>query len=100
MDLEERVEYLEGIIKKMTYPDRFIFSRNIEMQDSENIKVGAKTGTMIGTSNLQKIGFFGVTPAVQVSIGGAANASGSYGNTEENMLNASYHALRTFGFIK
>lgn len=66
--------------------------------DGINITVGTVTGTQIGTASTQLLGFLGATPAAQQT-GGSATASGSYGSTEQGMLNAAYAALRTFGFL-
>lgn len=44
------------------------------------------------------IGFLGVTPAAQQA-GGAATAGGTYGATEQSMLQKAYDALRTFGLL-
>lgn len=43
-------------------------------------------------------GFFGTTPAAQQT-GGAQTATGTYGATEQDMLQKAYDALRTFGFL-
>lgn len=40
-------------------------SENITISNNKNIAVGSVTGTKIGTSNSQKLGFFGVTPVIQ-----------------------------------
>jgi len=44
------------------------------------------------------IGFLGKTPAAQQA-GGAATAGGTYGATEQGMLQKAYDALRTFGLL-
>lgn len=44
------------------------------------------------------IGFFGTTPVVQQA-GGAATAGGTYGATEQTMLQAAYDALRAYGLL-
>ena len=66
--------------------------------DGVNWTFGTTTGTQIGTSASQKIGFLGATPAVQQT-GGSATASGSYTSVEQGMLNKAYDALRTFGLL-
>jgi hypothetical protein len=40
--------------------------------DAANIAVGTTTGTQIGTTTLQKVGFFATTPAVQPTSGSEA----------------------------
>jgi hypothetical protein len=60
------------------------------------ITLGTVTGLQVGTSAGQKLGFFGKTPAVQPTMG-AATASGTYGATEQAMLQAVYNAVRALG---
>jgi len=72
---------------------------HFNLSDGINQVFGTATGTKIGTGSTQKIGFFGVTPAVQQT-GAAATAGGTYGSTEQNMLQKAYDALRTFGFLQ
>lgn len=55
-------------------------------------------GTKFGTATSQKLAFFNATPAVQQT-GGAATASGTYGATEQAMIQTAYEALRTFGLL-
>lgn len=45
--------------------DRYTFLKLIQMLDGRNFQFGLTTGTQIGTSALEKIGFWGVTPVVQ-----------------------------------
>jgi hypothetical protein len=66
--------------------------------DGVNLTLGTATGTQIGTASGQKIAFLGATPAIQQT-GGAATASGTYGSTEQGMLQKAYNALRTFGLL-
>ena len=58
----------------------------------------AGPGLTIGGATNQALGFLGKTPAVQQT-GGAATASGTYGATEQSMLQKAYDALRTFGLL-
>ena len=64
--------------------------------DGINLSVGTGTGSQIGTSSSQKIGFYGKTPIVQPTIG-AGTASGTYGATEQAMLQAVFNAVRALG---
>jgi len=50
------------------------------------------------TLSAGSIGFFGTTPAYQQT-GGAATAGGTYGSTEQTMLQKVYNALRTYGLL-
>jgi hypothetical protein len=44
------------------------------MADAQNIVVGTTTGTMVGASTSQKLGFFGATPVAQQSASGDIGA--------------------------
>lgn len=63
--LKQRVDYLESVIKDITYSDRFLFSKTLQLQDGRNIQTGRGTGTKIGTAADQKIALYGETPIVQ-----------------------------------
>ena len=64
--------------------------------DGANLTFGTTTGTKIGTTTSQKLGFFGKTPVVQPTMG-AATAGSSYTSTEQAMLQAVYNAVRNLG---
>jgi hypothetical protein len=64
--------------------------------DGVNIALGTSTGTQIGTSSSQKLGFFGATPITRPTMG-AATAGGTYTATEQAMLQAVYNAVRNLG---
>ncbi len=64
--------------------------------DGVNLTLGTATGTQIGTSATQKLGFFGATPVNQPTMG-AATAGATWTNTEQGMLNAIWTLLRTLG---
>ncbi len=53
---------------------------------------------MRATGSAGALGFFGTTPAVQQT-GGSATAGGTYGSTEQTMLQKVYDALRAFGLL-
>ncbi len=64
--------------------------------DGVNLTLGTATGTQIGTSATQKLGFFGATPVNQPTMG-AATAGATWTNTEQGMLNAIWTLLCTLG---
>ncbi len=59
--------------------------------DGTAIAIGSTNGLQIGTVSTQKLGFLGATPAAQAT-GGSATASGTYGATEQGMLQKAYNA--------
>ena len=64
--------------------------------DGMNLTFGTATGTQIGTSSTQKLGFYGATPIVRPTMG-AATAGASYTAAEQAMLQAVYNAVRNLG---
>ncbi|MBI3909681.1 MAG: hypothetical protein HY320_01950 [Armatimonadetes bacterium] len=90
-----------GTAKVVTldYPTaRLILNTDLSIDAGKNVVLDTATGTKFGTASTQKIGFLGATPAVQQT-GGAATAGGTYGATEQSMLQKAYDCLRTFGFL-
>jgi hypothetical protein len=79
--------------------DRFTFQKHLQIFDARNIQLGKGTGTQIGTEALQKIGFFGATPVVQLTA--VANATGGVNADAEARatLNTLLSRLRTIGLI-
>jgi hypothetical protein len=55
----------DGILTWMEDEDYFKFSDDIMMLGGENIVLDTTTGTKIGTSTTQKLGFWNATPVVQ-----------------------------------
>ena len=69
--LKQRIEYLEGFIANLAKSGEYtlwkdsVYYRDLRLKDVD-IHVGTATGTKIGTTASQKLGFFGQTPKVQV----------------------------------
>lgn len=66
------------------------------MADGAVIAAATATGLQIAGATSQKLGFYGKAPVAQPSVP-AATASGSYGATEQAMLQAVYNAIRDLG---
>jgi hypothetical protein len=75
--------------------------------DGTDVFFGALTNHTVslisnGTANIRftntTLGFLGKTPAAQQT-GGAQTAGGTYGATEQDMLQKAYDCLRTFGLL-
>jgi len=75
--------------------DRTVSIKHIQILDARNIQVGKTNGTMIATEALQKLGFFGKTPAVQPSAISHATGSGDV----VAAVNAVIDALVILGII-
>lgn len=72
---------------------------NMVMTDAMNIVTGTGTGMKIGTATNQKLGFFNAPPVIQPTGVTAAlssrTAAGTYGATEQTMLQEAHDAVRT-----
>jgi hypothetical protein len=73
-DIENRLSRIEKIIDALVKSDRYDIAKTIQMQDGRNIQIAKGTGTRIGTSADQKLGFFGAPPVVQQTGGTGATA--------------------------
>ena len=92
--LQQRIEKLERLIFALAFSDRYIFSRDIEMQDGRNIQLATGTGTKIGTGTGERIGFFNATPVVRVTLG--ANLTNNVTSGGDNNTIANYTDLNTY----
>ena len=107
MTEEDVKKIIREELEEFLASDRYIFSKTVQFLDGRNIKVGVATGTKIGTNSGAnhivhvsdtKIGFFGKDAIVQQGAG-SATAGGTYGATEQSMLQKVYDVLRAFGFM-
>lgn len=85
---EQQKEQIRIIIREeigdFLKSDFFDFRKRVKMGDGMNIETSAVNGSKIATSALQKIGFFGQTPRVQISaISAAPSMSGTYVQSEQ-----------------
>lgn len=71
--------------------------RDLTMNDAKNIILGTGTGTKIGTSTSQKLGFFNKTPIVQKSAN--ADTSGATLGQLETEVNEVKQLLRDYGLL-
>jgi len=74
--LENRIQTLENMLSILVRSDRYTFQKDLQFLDGRNIQLSSGTGTKIGTSATQKLGFFGATPVVQQQVLGSLSESG------------------------
>ena len=78
MEREEILQLIKDTIRteldQLSGDDRFVFSRNLEIENRNDIEVGRRYGTKVGTSVTEKLGFYGVTPVVQQDNSATAGA--------------------------
>jgi hypothetical protein len=80
--LEQRVQFLESVINALLKSDRYLFEKTIQLADGRNVQLGRTTGTKVGLSALEKLGFFGATPVVQHGTTGESGGfTGGFGST-------------------
>ena len=70
--LQERIIILENVLFALARSNKYMFSKNIMMQDGRNIELNTGTGTKIGTATGQRLSLWNVTPVIQPSSTGEA----------------------------
>jgi hypothetical protein len=95
--LEQRIALLESRVNRTHRPDRYLFDRPVRF--GKNIELDSENGVQIGTAATQKLSFFGADPVVQFAYSFNAPAGGTYGGTEQNILNGLQDALLSYGLI-
>jgi hypothetical protein len=65
MTEEEVKRIIRREFENFSLLDRYTFQKDIQIFDKINIELATTTGTKIGTSALQKIGFFNAAPVVR-----------------------------------
>lgn len=107
IELKKEVEFLKNFLNSFQHSDRYVFQKNLQLQDGRIIQIGVATGTVIGDGGSNKIvqltptklGFFSTAPVVRHSVGGASTAGATYGATEQSMLQNLWNALRAYGLL-
>lgn len=80
---------------KLTLVLSLVANGGITIKDAQNIILGTTTGTKIGTSASEKLGFFGKTPVVQVAgISSPTAPSATYVQAEAQSAKNAIDALR------
>lgn len=75
--LKQRVKFLEDELNRIVRQSKYRFERDVEFAAGRNISSDLQTGTQIGTSSTQKLGFWGATPIVQPAHVGTITATGA-----------------------
>ena len=91
MTPEQENKIREIIIEEMNSQMDHIFQKHIQFLDGRNVVVGTATGTKIGTSTTQKIGFFNKAPTAQI----AAISAPSGGATQDAEARTAINSIRT-----
>jgi hypothetical protein len=96
MDENKIREIIRDELAYLIKTDKYVFSRKIVISDGRNIELGTTVGTQIGTTALQKLGFWGKTPIVQAGAIAATGAkSVTYVQGEAQATDTAVNAIRT-----
>lgn len=97
---ELRLEKVEAMLSLLVGSDRYTVQKDMQLFDGRNIQVGRSIGTQIGTSALQKLGFFGIVPVLQQAKPSSLSVSGSDSDPQARAaINTLRTALINLGFI-
>lgn len=80
-----------------SFSDRFVFQKNIQLQDGRNIQLATGTGTKFGTATGQKASFYGVTPVVQAEAISAPSGGATIDTQARTAIDAIRVAIKNFG---
>jgi hypothetical protein len=94
-------EQIRAIIRDeisiLEYPEKFTFNRLINILDGRNIQAGTGTGTKIGTSASQKLGFYGKTPIAQQGAIGYPTGGATVDGQARSCVNSLIDAIKNIG---
>src|SRR3990167_5407551 len=92
--LENEVRELRAILSMLVYSDRYIFSRDIQMQDGRNIQLASGTGTRIGTATSQLLAFYNSLPVDQpAGVTDAVLQGGTYVQDDVNTIRTAVNSV-------
>lgn len=76
-ELRRELDDLKRLVNFLVRTDRYVFARDLQIEDNRNIRLSGTTGSRIGTASTQKMGFFGGTPIVRPSAVSIPTITGS-----------------------
>lgn len=82
---------------KLSLSDRYIFQKNVQFMDGRNVQLGLTTGTKIGTSASQKLGFFNATPVIQPAAISAPSGGATIDAPARNAITSIITTLQNLG---
>ena len=97
--LKRRIGELESKLDMLFYSDRYVFSRDIQMQDGRNIQLATGTGTRFGTATGQLLGFYNVTPVDQPATVSDPAGGATVDAESRTAINAIIDRLQELGLI-
>lgn len=89
----------DGVITWMEYEDYFKFDDDMMLADGKNLIADTTTGSKIGTSSSQKLGFWNATPVVQPSHIADPSGGATVDSEARTAITSILSALETAGIL-
>ena len=103
MEREEILQLIKDTIRteldQLSGDDRFVFRRNLEIENGNNIELGRRYGSKLGTDTAQKISVYGVTPIIQGSTITDPTGGATVDGESRTAINSLIDRLQAFGII-
>lgn len=103
MDKEELKQLIREVIRQeldqMVGGDRFVFRKNIQLENGVNIKLNALSGTKIGTQITEKLAFYGQVPCDQPATIGDPSGGATVDSQARSAVNSIIDRLQELGLI-
>jgi hypothetical protein len=100
-DLKAQIkEIIRQELAEMVSNDRFIFRRKIRIEEGLNIETGIFVGSCFGTTENDKIGFYGITPVARQAAISEPSGGVTVDAEARSAITAVIGRLQTIGIIK
>lgn len=94
--LKQEIEELKTRLNRFDLVDKMLLQKHLQLGDGKKIIVGKATGTKIGSTASEKLGFWGVTPVIQAgAISSPTTPSANYVQAEATSAKTAIDAIRT-----
>lgn len=87
VNVERVKEVIREIVPTLLARSIVSIEGNLQLLDSRNIIVGSTTGSKVATSNLQKLGFWGIAPIIRPTNGADLTNNVTDGGTTDQIDN-------------
>lgn len=95
--LKKRIKDLEDKMNFFVMPDRYLFKRDIELFNGQNIRVGKSIGSSFGKSSTDKASVYGVTPVIQASAISSPSGGTTIDSQARTAIDSIRNAIKNFG---
>jgi len=73
--LQQQLTLLQEEFDSLRKSDRYVYQKDLDIQNGRNMQLATDTGTKIGTATDQKLGFYGEVPKVQATVANTGNSA-------------------------